>query len=69
MINKVQKIRNYKPEEDFYADTMEKETQSRTLESFNREKGVFTNAYSNGLNSEKSIFDKTAVFHTKAEKL
>lgn len=47
---------------DFYADTMEKEAKKRENGALNDSPGVFVNAYDDGLNSSKSIFDKTAIF-------
>jgi len=49
---------------DFYADTMEKEEKKREAGALNDSRGVFVNAYEDGLNSGKSIFDKTAIFIT-----
>lgn len=49
---------------DFYADTMEKEEKKRGNGALNDSPGVFVNAYDDGLNSRKSIFDKTAIFVT-----
>lgn len=52
-------------EDDFYADTMERETVTHSLTDINREKGIFSNAFAEGLNREKGIFDGTALFVTK----
>lgn len=52
-------------ETDFYADTMERETTVQSFSNINRDKGIFKNKYAEGLNLEKGIFEKTALFITK----
>lgn len=52
-------------EDEFYADTMERETVTHSLTDINREQGIFSNAFAEGLNREKGIFDGTALFVTK----
>ena len=51
--------------EDYYADTMEYEKGVTKQEALNCEKGVFQNKFTDGLNTEESIFDKTALFIKK----
>lgn len=58
---------NYKENQDFYADTMERENAISVLKDINREKGIFTNDYADGLNQEKGIFNSTAIFRTSTE--
>lgn len=52
-------------EDDFYADTMERETVTHSLTNINREQGIFGNEFAKGLNCEQGIFDSTALFVTK----
>ena len=54
-----------RPEAEYYADTMEQEEQTRKRSSLNQENGVFVNAFADGLNHERSVFDRTALFLTK----
>ena len=64
MIKKGEKV-NY--DTDFYADTMEHEEKRKTREALNCERGIFENKYADGLNRQKSIFDKNAIFVTAQE--
>lgn len=53
---------------DFYADTMEREKKKRDAGALNDSRGVFVNAYEDGLNHSRSVFDKTAIFTTREGK-
>lgn len=53
------------PEAEYYADTMEQEEQLKKNASLNQEAGIFVNAFADGLNREKSVFDRMALFLTK----
>lgn len=59
------KEQGQRPEAEYYADTMEQEEQTRKHSSLNQEKGVFVNAFADGLNRERGVFDRTALFLTK----
>ena len=50
-------------EPEFYADTMELEKKKDDFMFMNKEKGIFAEGVSDGINRDRSIFDKTAVFH------
>ncbi|MBQ7955230.1 MAG: hypothetical protein IJ282_05720 [Lachnospiraceae bacterium] len=52
---------------DFYADTMEHEEEKKMHSALNCEQGIFGNKYADGLNREKSVFDKGALFKTSRE--
>ncbi len=47
---------------DFYADTMEQEQKKRTETPFNKEQGVLVQKFAKGINQDKGIFDRTALF-------
>jgi hypothetical protein len=56
--------KGYFSQEDIYADTMEEEREERYREFLNEEEGVFS-WKQRGLNTTRSIFDESAVFHTQ----
>lgn len=58
------KKENFNNNADFYADTMEHEEAKKIRSALNCEEGIFTNKFSEGLNSNKSVFDKGALFIT-----
>jgi len=47
---------------DYYADTMEHEEVKRKSEPLNHDKGIYVNEFADGLNREKGVFHKTALF-------
>lgn len=55
-------------EVDFYADTMEQDTLIKSFGDINQHSGIFGNKFADGLNREKSIFDKKAIFITERGK-
>lgn len=67
-IGEDQKKKKPDAEEAFFADTMEEERKIRSLSDLNREKGIFTNAFADGLNRDEGIFNKTAIFKVKRGK-
>lgn len=62
--NQAKKQRQNRVEEDLYADFYEQETAPVVMGDLNSRKSVFQESVFRGINSEDSIFDKTAVFHT-----
>ena len=48
---------------EFYSDTMELEKKKDDMLFLNKQKGVFVGEASDGLNRNKNIFDRTALFH------
>ena len=48
---------------EFYSDTMEFEKKNKDMMFINNEKGIFAGHIHEGINNNKSVFDKTAVFH------
>ena len=51
--------------EDAYADFFELERKQKHMSALNMDSSVMQETVFKGINSEQSIFDKTAVFHTK----
>lgn len=49
------------------ADMWDIERKIPVLSDFNTMSGVYEESIFKGLNNEKSIFDKTAIFHTKKD--
>lgn len=64
MKKEVFKKQNPKPEPEYYADTMEQEKTVKTTGDFNLQKGIFTNKYSEGLNTDCGVFHRSAIFRT-----
>lgn len=63
--NEKSKEKNRKNDEDLYADFYEAESKKKRMSALNTDKGVMQESIYEGINSEKSIFDKTAVFRTE----
>ncbi len=51
------------------ADMWDIERKIPVLSDFNTTKGIYEESIFTGLNNEKSIFDKTAIFHTKKDEI
>lgn len=54
-----------RPDTEYYADTLEQEEKEQKQLPLNREEGILVNKLADGLNTEQSIFDRTALFLTK----
>lgn len=52
---------------EFYADTMEEEKSRTGFDFVNRQKSAFATSNDYGLNRSRSVFDSTAVFHTRQD--
>lgn len=62
----ITKKNNYDPN-GVDADMWDIERKVPVLSDFNTQKGVYETSIFTGLNQEKSIFDKTAIFHIKRD--
>ena len=54
-----------RPDTEYYADTLEQEEKKQKQLPLNREECILVNKLADVLNTEQSIFDRTALFLTK----